>query len=418
LKAVVRDGQWFLTTKYVDNVTISNGRVTNGLIKGMEYDLLKVVVKKMNMTIFLVPTPKGFEFERSKDIGNLVAGMFEKEIYIALGGVITQILKMSYFDTTNTYYVIGVRWYVPCSVKYPRWSSIFRILSMELWLVLIISIVFAAISTTFVARYSCTSEWQRYKTVTNSLTNVWAVILGVTVSTMPRAPSLRSLFLAWVCFSIAFSTVFQAFLTMFLIDSGYKTPIQNKEELLDSGIKLAYQKQHEFIFEKGDETEASKVRSNHLNCPLFEVCMEWAKYQKNVSVLLVDTDAEINYANGIFISENSEPLICKLEDGVVFNTGLTMIMLYGDPLMKRVSEIIDALIEAGIYNFWVSYSLNMNKIVSRKQSIVHPLDRYFSFNLYNMQPAFYLLLFGSFLSAICFIVELLYNHVLRKIKPN
>ena len=55
---------------------------------------------------------------------------------------------------------------------------------------------------------------------------------GVSVSTMPRAPSLRSLFLAWVGFSLAFSTVFQAFLTTFLIDSGYKTPIQNVDESL------------------------------------------------------------------------------------------------------------------------------------------------------------------------------------------
>jgi len=36
-----------------------------------------------------------------------------------------------------------------------------------------------------------------------------------------------------------FSTVIQAFLTMFHIDSGYKTPLQNMDDLLDSGIKVA-----------------------------------------------------------------------------------------------------------------------------------------------------------------------------------
>jgi len=54
-----------------------------------------------------------------------------------------------------------------------------------------------------------------------------------------HTPSLRSLFLAWVCFSLAFSTVFQAFLAI-LIDSGYKTPIHNMDELFASGIKLPY----------------------------------------------------------------------------------------------------------------------------------------------------------------------------------
>jgi hypothetical protein len=60
------------------------------------------------------------------------------------------------------------------------------------------------------------------------------------MSTMPRKTSLRSLFLAWVFFCLAFRTVFQSFLTSFLIDSGYKEPIQNLDELFASGIKLAY----------------------------------------------------------------------------------------------------------------------------------------------------------------------------------
>ena len=129
---------------------------------------------------------------------------------------------------------------------------------MELWLVLIISIVNAAISTTLVGRYSCTSEWQKYKTLTSSLTKVWAVILGVSVSTMPRTRSLRSLFLAWVCFFVAFSTVFQAFLTSFLIDYGYKPPIENMDELFGSGIKLAYQQGDNFIFQNGDKRKHKK----------------------------------------------------------------------------------------------------------------------------------------------------------------
>jgi len=144
------------------------------------------------------------------------------------------------FDYTDTYYIMRVLWYVQCSVKYPRWRSIFRILTVELWLILIISIVIAAISTTLVGQYSCTSEWQGYKALTSSFSNIWAVILGVSVSTMPRTPSLRSLFFAWVCFSLVFSAVFQPFLTTFLIDSGYETLIQNLDELFASGIKLAY----------------------------------------------------------------------------------------------------------------------------------------------------------------------------------
>jgi hypothetical protein len=188
------------------------------------------------------------------------------------------------------------------------------------------------------------------------------------------------------------------------------------DELFASGIKLAYPPGHNFIFDNGDETEASKVKRNRVNCPSFEVCVDWAKYQKNVSVLLQDNDAEMRYAGGDFIGENSEPLVCRLEDGVFFTTGRSMIMFHGDPLMSRVSEVIDRVVEAGLYKQWISFSINLNKLRSRKIAIANPLDGYYSYNLYHMQPAFCLLLMGWCLSAICFVVELLYNPILCKKK--
>ena len=129
-------------------------------IKGLEYDLLLVVLQKLNKTYVRVPKPEYFEMGKI-NAPNLVRDMFTKETYIA--------------------FIVIMSCYVPCSVKYPRWNSILRILSVELWLVLFISIVLASTAITLVGRYSCKSEWQGYKTLTSSLINVWAVILGVTV---------------------------------------------------------------------------------------------------------------------------------------------------------------------------------------------------------------------------------------------
>jgi hypothetical protein len=214
---------------------------------------------------------------------------------------------------------------------------------------------------------------------------------------------------------VAFSTVFQAFLTTFLIDSGYKTPIQNMDELFASDIKLAYDKSFNLILENGDETEVSKVQKKLANCPSFWFCVDWAKYKKNVSILLTDIDAEVCYAIGEFVGENSKPFLCRLEDGVVFPAILTMMMFHGDPLMRRVNEIIDRVVEAGLYNYWISLYFNSYKISSRKIAIVQPLDGYYIFNLYHMQTAFYLLLIGWCIGALCFIVEVLFNRVLSKI---
>jgi HKD family nuclease len=66
------------------------------------------------------------------------------------------------------------------------------------------------------------------------------------------------------------------------------------DELFTSGIKLAYPPEYSFIFENGDETELSTVQKNLANCQSFGICVDWAMYQKNVSLLLVDKVAEDN----------------------------------------------------------------------------------------------------------------------------
>ena len=82
--------------------------------------------------------------------------------------------------------------------------------------------------------------------------------------------------------------------------------------------------------------------------------------------------------------------------------------------MRRVTEIIDRVFQAGLLIYWDSLQMDRYKIQSHKIAIIHPLDGYYSFNLYHMQPAFYLLLMGWCLSAFCFMVEVLYNRLLSK----
>jgi hypothetical protein len=188
------------------------------------------------------------------------------------------------------------------------------------------------------------------------------------------------------------------------------------DDLFASGIKLAYRPDFSFIFEIGDERELSKIHRNLVNCPEDWVCMEWAKYHKNVSIIVADIHAEFLYAIGDFVGKNSKPLMCKLEYGVVVPASLTMLMFHGDPLISRVNDIIDRVVEAGLYNYWISLEFNSRKLKYRKIFIVDLLDDYYSFNLYHLQTVFYLLCMSWCLSAVCFVFEVLYNRVLSKIK--
>jgi len=151
MKTVVREVRQFVEMFYM------NGKVYNGSDIGVwEVDLLSIILKQMNMTYVHVPTPNDFAIEPGV-LNNLFTAMTAKEIYIAVGGAKRNILFYTTFDLTHSYHTTYFRWYVPCSIKYPRLSRIFKIMSGEMWLVLMISIVIAAILITIVGRYSYTS---------------------------------------------------------------------------------------------------------------------------------------------------------------------------------------------------------------------------------------------------------------------
>jgi hypothetical protein len=69
--------------------------------------------------------------------------------------------------------------------------------------------------------------------------------------------------------------VLQVFLTKFIIESEYKKPIQNLDELFDSGIKLTYPPEYNLIFENSDELDVSKLQRNRVNCPSYNFVRTW-----------------------------------------------------------------------------------------------------------------------------------------------
>jgi hypothetical protein len=74
MKAVVRDGYSELNTQYFQSNN-SNGYVRI-YIDGLEMELLRIVLQKMNMTFVHVPTPEGYQDDGY--IHNLIWSMWYK----------------------------------------------------------------------------------------------------------------------------------------------------------------------------------------------------------------------------------------------------------------------------------------------------------------------------------------------------
>ena len=59
-------------------------------------------------------------------------------------------------------------------------------------------------------------------------------------------------------------------------------------------------------------------------------------------------------------------MVCRLEERVIFNTGLTMAIFRGVTLMRRDIEIIEVVVGRIQYNYWISLCIHMKNITFRE----------------------------------------------------
>jgi hypothetical protein len=85
-------------------------------------------------------------------------------------------------------------------------------------------------------------EQYGYRIVLCSLQNVWCVFVGVSVPAMPRTYRMRALFMLFVWYSFAMSTIFQSFFVSFLVSLGYVSRISSLNDVNNSGLKYASNK--------------------------------------------------------------------------------------------------------------------------------------------------------------------------------
>jgi hypothetical protein len=134
------------------------------------------------------------------------------------------------YEFTQSYLNVRFLWYTPCALKYQRWSPFFKIFSVDMWISFIPSIVLAVVTVSCISYYEHKShlhEFKSYGNISSIIANIIPVLLSVSVSSQPRTSPLRVFFFCWVCYSVAISTVFQAYVTTYLIEPGYEEKNQN-----------------------------------------------------------------------------------------------------------------------------------------------------------------------------------------------
>jgi len=388
-----------------------NGSYTQTVYEeGMEIEMLKIIGNSLNMSLDITES-QGVIFLVS--VGNTVKlEGFKGHPFIfvrSLPGLFPTYENFN--EYTRSYLTVRLVWYTPCAVKWERWSRFFNIFSVEMWICLALSLVLAVITVTCISNYSHKLHLHQSNSYSNifiATTNIIAVSLSVSVSTQPRSAPLRLFFFCWVCYSVAISTVLQAYLTTILIEPGYEEPIKTMEQMLNSEKNFGFEEQYKLLFPDTSEPVDSAIVKDAVECPDKTTCLMWAAKYHNISTILKDLNVEMYHREKNWKDENNRPSLCELEGGVFRSFDYSILVRKRSPFFEFINDVLSHIVEGGIVMYIKKKELEKAKFET-EYNFLSPDDKFFVFGVSHLQTAFYLLMLGYVLAVACFVTEIMWR---------
>ncbi|PNF33396.1 hypothetical protein B7P43_G04165 [Cryptotermes secundus] len=376
-----------------------------------EIRLLKLITRTMNFTLIFLPQIKNFrkvQEESGKYIGYTGLLMNDKAD-IAVGGIIRSATSTNLTDVTRSYWKVRWQWFVPCPVKFPGWQSIFRIFSLSGWSCILLAAMLAPIVIVFLARFRI-QENESFKRFMDAVLDVWALILGVSILSLPRTSPLRLFFSAWMCYSLAINTVFQAYLTTYLVDPGFEKSITSIEEVFTSGTKYGFSSTYfDRNFNDKANNKHQEILRNRIDCVDMVTCLLWTAKYRNISSICNPGLVEYFYYASKYSDKFRGSRLCELKEASVLASDLLMVVQKGSFFLDRMNDIICRLVESGISTYFNKFGPETYRLLKAKSSASKTVaEDYHALTMNNMQSAFYLLLLGHSLGLISFLMEMLY----------
>jgi hypothetical protein len=409
LRIITQATIFTVTDSYL--VFLRQSNITIRMYKdGWEVKLLNIITKAMNMTLhFLDPVDDFLDLTGSTgNYAGFARELLKDRADVSVGLLIVRVPLPVVVVSTRPYHWGKLSWYVPCGSRYPSWMSISRMFSGSVWVLLMMSVVISVPVFTFLARFSDDSL---YKIKSNTFFNTLASILSASVPAMPRTWPVRCFFISWVCYSLAVGTVFQTYLTSFLINPGIIPHPRNLEELARSDMKLGFAYKDEVFYQDRTDSQARRILAKKVECLAPDTCYIWAKKYKNISILTSDLLYKFQNSKNPS-NDTSSNSLCQIEDGVIEHGPIVMVLPKGSALLDRINDIILHVVEAGVFGEWVTMTDHIQMVKEKSFFPGGLSDEYYKLSLEHLQSAFYLLLFGYCLSLIIFITEHIRNSTL------
>jgi hypothetical protein len=380
--------------------------------EGLEIQIVSEFAKTTNSSInYRLPPPDGGQW--GSDVGNGTWNGVTGEISrgysdIGVAGLWNRCHLIKEIECLRPYLIDKVRWYVPCATSYPRWMSLTRVFTLSLWSAFVTAyVVFSVVMWKVVKITNIIStkaaQNQAYTSLPKCLLNFWAIILEESASNHPPdVTAIRAVFFGWVLYCWAVNTVYQAYLTSFLIDPGLQHQLSSEDEILTSGIEYYTVTGSMVFFPVLNGTRYRYMNyTGDVDLALGRVAEGTLAFLYSMFPVEYNISLKYKDANGV-------PSICKIKDDFASNF-LTIFVPKGFPLKPKYDQVLLALLQAGLVNMWwehVQYTASLEGA----RNFVSPPGEYIALTLKHLQSAFYFLLMGYAMAVLLFLIELSYFH--------
>jgi hypothetical protein len=376
---------------------------------GLEIRMLNTILSYMNVSAwFLPPQPKDEKWGRHLSngswdgvIGRVTSGRSD----IGIGGIVVSNMAQDSADVTFSYLEQNINWYVPCAKASPHTATITRVFTTAVWLC--VAMIYITVSVLAWCLFK--SQWkspESFKNISLSLTtcllNLWVVMLGISASIrLPNFASFRMLYILWIFYSLGLNTVYQAFLTTYLVEPRLDKPLYTEQELIQSGIQLGINPH----FEESENNTFISRYPNMIPCPDIEKCLRRLAEKGDIAVLCAQLIGDY-IGTFKFPNAKGKPAYCKLDEQYA-TLNMAMFLQKGDPLLSYFNKAILRVFEAGLFGLWWR-DLKHNATLSSKKIFLTTRNVEFEpLTMYHLQSCFYAQCIGNILSLGTFVCEVM-----------
>ncbi|KAJ9580361.1 hypothetical protein L9F63_003996 [Diploptera punctata] len=242
------------------------------------------------------------------------------------------------------------------------------------------------------------TNFNGFSLLAQCFSGAWAVLLGISVPQMPLSLGTRSLFIIYVWYCFAISTVFQAYFTTYLVEPGYEARFETLDDVYRAGLKYAFSDimgalrktvdiEEVDVFEK--ETFADSMEG--FSGVMFK--------RKTFTTTTLVYPLHLARLSGF---DDESKVVCYLDESIV-TWAFGALLTKGHPLLQILNIHIKRCIEGGLLEgYWSKIKHDTNL----KANKTDENSEYVVFSLTHLSPLFIVLFFGYVLSVSSFLCEL------------